>query len=87
MHTADDDNGLKHPLPPAPASAPDMFESTRRVRRGTATRTRRDPFTRETHPNMAPGAEIRAAVQQGRVRLRQINVNDSSQGQGLLTGC
>jgi len=31
-------------------------------------------------------AEIRAAVQQGRVRLRQINVNYSSQGQGLITG-
>lgn len=31
-------------------------------------------------------AEIRAAVQQGRVRLRQINVNYSSQGQGQITG-
>lgn len=31
-------------------------------------------------------AEIRAAVQQGRVRLRQLNVNYSSQGQGAITG-
>lgn len=31
-------------------------------------------------------AEIRTAVQQGRVRLRQINVNYSSQGQGQMTG-
>ncbi len=191
MHTADDNNSLRHTLPAAPASAPDMLESTGAVRPGTATRTRRDPFTRETHPIMAtartkralitsiradvaeneaykvalfvrkeiglqrptganvtgadfitavlrpgtrkvqevivndvkasvagrfpvpktsmPGtwrsevqnavsprrlnlgdpaleAEIRAAVQQGRVRLRQINVNYSSQGQGLITG-
>jgi len=31
-------------------------------------------------------AEIRTAVQQGRVRIRQINVDYSPQGQGQITG-
>ena len=31
-------------------------------------------------------AEIRAAVQQGRIRIRQLNVNYSTQGQGTITG-